>query len=66
MGPDAPEGVADDESVDLVFVDFNQKQVLGILNGLQTEKTYTAADVQSYTDVLANSVLGIYAQQYWN
>ena len=61
-----PPNVADDTPIDLVFVDFIQSQLLEILNGLQSEKTYTTAEVLPYTDVLASAVLGIYAQQYWN
>ncbi|KAI1791129.1 Metallo-dependent phosphatase-like protein [Ganoderma leucocontextum] len=66
IGTDAPAGVADDAPIDLVFVDFIESQLLQILNGLQTAKTYTSADVQSYSDVLANAVLGLYAEKYWN
>ena len=66
IGTDAPAGVADDAPIDLVFVDFIEKQLLTILNGLQTAKTYTTADVQSYSPVLANAVLGLYAEKYWN
>ncbi|KAI0753174.1 Metallo-dependent phosphatase-like protein [Daedaleopsis nitida] len=66
IGTDAPDGLADDAPVDLVFVDFIETQLLQILNGLQTAKTYAQADVLPYTDVLANAVLGLYAQQYWN
>ncbi|KAI0741024.1 Metallo-dependent phosphatase-like protein [Earliella scabrosa] len=66
IGTDAPEGLTDDTPIDLVFVDFIQSQLLEILNGLQSERTYTTADVIPYTDVLASAVLGIYAQQYWN
>ena len=52
--------------VDLVFVDFIEDQLLEILNGLQSDKTYTDADVLSYTDTLASAVLGVYAEEYWN
>jgi hypothetical protein len=61
-----PPNVADDALIDLVFVDFIQTQLLSILNGLQTAKTYTPADVQPYSPLLANQVLGIYAQEKWN
>ncbi|KAF7330521.1 Metallophos domain-containing protein [Mycena venus] len=63
----SPAGLADDAPVDLVFVDFIETQLIGILNGLSTDgKTYTTADVSKYTDVLATEMLGIYAQQAWN
>ena len=66
IGTDAPEGLADDAPVDLVFVDFIESQLLQILNSLQTDKAYSKTDVLPYTDVLATAVLGIYAQKYWN
>lgn len=65
IGSDAPD-VPDDTPIDLVFVDFIESQLLGILNGLQTEKVYTEDDVSLYTPVLASEVLGIYAQAAWN
>ena len=66
IGSPAPEGVADSDPVDFVFVGFNQAQVLETLNGLQSSKNYTDADVLPYTDVLSNAVLGIYAEKFWN
>ena len=66
IGSSAPAGVADTDPVDLVFVDFIESQLLGILNGLQSSKNYTEADVLPYTDVLADAVLGIYAEKFWN
>ncbi|KAF9463557.1 Metallo-dependent phosphatase-like protein [Collybia nuda] len=62
----APPDVADDTPIDLVFVDFISSQLLTILNGLQSAKTYTAADVQPYSPLLANEVFGVYAQEKWN
>ena len=58
--------VTDDTPIDLVFVDFIESQLLGILNGLQSAKNYTETDVLPYTDVLADAVLGIYAEKFWN
>ena len=58
--------MTDSTPIDLVFVDFIEDQLLGILNTVQTAKKYTEADVQSYTPVLATEVLGLYAQQAWN
>jgi hypothetical protein len=62
----APIGLAADAPIDIVFVDFLEKQLIGILNGLQKDKVYTTADVSKYTNVLATEALGIYAQQMWN
>ncbi|RDX43419.1 hypothetical protein OH76DRAFT_1487894 [Lentinus brumalis] len=66
IGTDAPSDLPADAPVDLVFVDFIESQLLEILNGLQSDKKYSSADVQSYTSVLASAVLGIYAEKYWN
>ncbi|KIJ66131.1 hypothetical protein HYDPIDRAFT_174819 [Hydnomerulius pinastri MD-312] len=61
-----PPNVTDDTPIDLVFVDFIESQLLGILNGLQNEKNYTEADVSLYSPILANAALGLYAQAMWN
>ena len=66
VGSGVPDGIADDAPVDLVFPDFVQTQVLATINSLQSARTYTDSDVSSYTSVLTNAVLGIYAQKYWN
>ncbi|KAE9403326.1 hypothetical protein BT96DRAFT_964523 [Gymnopus androsaceus JB14] len=55
----APPSLSNDSLVDLVFVDFIQAQ-------FQTNTTYTDSDVKSYTPVLTNAVLGLYAQEFWN
>ncbi|KAI0301752.1 Metallo-dependent phosphatase-like protein [Multifurca ochricompacta] len=55
-----------DTAIDLVFVDFIASEVLKVLNGLQTTKTYTSSDVLSYTSILLNEVLGVFAQVKWN
>ncbi|KAG0703328.1 Metallo-dependent phosphatase-like protein [Suillus ampliporus] len=62
----SPLNVTDNTPVDLVFVDFIETQLLGILNGLQNGKNYTAADVSLYSPTLANAALGLYAQAEWN
>ncbi|KAG6853737.1 hypothetical protein C0991_001872 [Blastosporella zonata] len=58
--------VADDDLIDLVFVDFIESQVLVILNGAQKDKVYSTADVNIYSSVLATEALGIFAQATWN
>nr|GAT59669.1 predicted protein [Mycena chlorophos] len=65
IGSAAP-NVSDDTVIDLVFVDFIESQLIGILNSVQSDKVYTMADVLPYTDVLATEILGIYAQAKWN
>ncbi|KAG2153383.1 Metallo-dependent phosphatase-like protein [Suillus clintonianus] len=61
-----PPNVTDDTPVDLVFVDFIETQLLGILNGLQNTKNYTTTDVALYSSTLATAALGLYAQAEWN
>jgi hypothetical protein len=61
-----PANVTDTTPIDLVFVDYNQAQVLATLNAVQNTKNYTAADVSSYSKLLTNEVFGIYAQAVWN
>lgn len=58
--------MTDDTEIDLVFVDFIEDELLGILNEVQTERNFTGGDVLSYTPVLANQVLGLYAEAAWN
>ncbi|GLB37901.1 putative ser thr protein phosphatase [Lyophyllum shimeji] len=65
IGSNAPNATAD-TPIDLVFVDFIESQLLGILNTVQTTKTYTKDDVSQYSPFLTNQVLGIYAQNAWN
>jgi len=65
IGSTPPAG-ANDTAIDLVFVEFIGSQVVEVLNGLQTAKTYTSADVQSYTPTLLNEVLGVFAEAKWN
>lgn len=61
-----PPSVSDDSPIDLVFVDFIEAQLLGILNTVQTSKNYSSSDVASYSPILANAALGLYAQAKWN
>ena len=58
--------MSDDTPIDLVFVDFIQAQLLQILNSVQTSKSYTAGDVKTYSPIVANAALGLYAQKAWN
>jgi len=61
-----PPQVANDAPIDLVFVDFIANQLLQILNSVQSAKMYTTADIQTYSPVLANAVLGVYAEHAWS
>jgi hypothetical protein len=61
-----PPNMASDTLIDLVFVDFIESQLLQVFNTVQMVKTYTGADVLPYSPILANEVLGLYAQVTWN
>ncbi|KAH9058227.1 Metallo-dependent phosphatase-like protein [Lactarius vividus] len=65
IGSTPPAG-SNDTAIDLVFVDFIESQVVQVLNKLQTAKTYTSADIKSYTAILLNEVLGVFADAKWN
>ncbi|KAI6029166.1 Metallo-dependent phosphatase-like protein [Pisolithus microcarpus] len=58
--------VTDDTPVDLVFINFIVSDVIEVLNTLQSAKNYTDSDASLYSPVLANQVLGLYAQVEWN
>ncbi|KDR75573.1 hypothetical protein GALMADRAFT_248054 [Galerina marginata CBS 339.88] len=66
IGSVPPTVPTDTTPIDLVFVDFIETQLLQILNGIQSAKVYTTADVHSYSPILANAALGLYAQTAWN
>jgi len=60
-----PTGVSNDTAIDLVFVDFIESDILRITSQL-SGKTFTESDVQSYTPIAADAMLGVFAQQAWN
>jgi hypothetical protein len=68
IASDPPTGnnITSDTPIDFVFVDFVEGDILNILNGMQTGKNYTSGDTMLYSDLLADSVLGVFAQQVWN
>ena len=61
-----PPAGTNDTAIDLVFVQFVGSQVVEVLNGLQTAKKYTIADVQSYSPIHLDEVLGVFAEAKWN
>jgi hypothetical protein len=61
-----PPSGSDDLATDLVFVDFIGGLVLKALNGLQTTKNYTTADISPYTGTRLDEVLGVFASAKWN
>lgn len=69
IGSDPPKNLTADSvaPIDLVFVDFIETQLLGILNSVANgTRNFTRDDVQPYSPILANEVLGVFAQQAWN
>jgi len=60
-----PPAGGDDTEIDLVFVNFIGGEVLEVLNGLQTARKYTSADVSAYSPVLLDTVLGEFASAKW-
>jgi hypothetical protein len=66
IADDAPVDIADDAPVDIVFVNFIKTDVINFLNSMQTAKVYSTSDVQTYSSILLDAVLGLYAQQVWN
>jgi hypothetical protein len=61
-----PPNVTADTPIDLVFIEFIEPQLLSALNSVQSQKNYTTVDVQNYSPILANTVLGLYAEAAWN
>ncbi|KIY51475.1 hypothetical protein FISHEDRAFT_36991 [Fistulina hepatica ATCC 64428] len=61
----APANVTNDTLIDFVFVDFIEDEVLDVLNAVGNV-TYTSSDVSLYSDVLADAILGVYAEAAWN
>ncbi|KAG2138338.1 Metallo-dependent phosphatase-like protein [Suillus clintonianus] len=61
-----PPNVTADTPIDLVFLDYLGKEIIGILNSLQKEKNYTMNDISLYSPTLTNEVLGLYARAMWN
>ncbi|KAJ6532285.1 Metallo-dependent phosphatase-like protein [Mycena vulgaris] len=53
-------------TVDLIFVDFIQAQLIHTLNEVQTARVYSLADALVYSPAMTNEVLGMYAQVAWN
>ncbi|KAL5520658.1 hypothetical protein ACEPAF_2659 [Sanghuangporus sanghuang] len=65
IGSVAP-NITDDTPIDLVFVDFIETQLLGILNSVSDGQMFTTNDVMPYSPILANQVLRVFAQAAWN
>lgn len=57
--------VTADDKVDVIFLDFIAKNVVRILNGLQTEKSYSLSDVAPYNQYTTQDIYPLYAEQIW-
>ncbi|TFY66105.1 hypothetical protein EVG20_g4987 [Dentipellis fragilis] len=55
--PDVPPNTP----IDLVYVNYIERELLQVLNGMQSARKYTEADGSLYTGVVTKSVLGLYA-----
>ncbi|KAG6840041.1 hypothetical protein C0991_009414 [Blastosporella zonata] len=58
--------VAEDATIDVVFIDYIEARVVAFLNSIQKVKTYSSSDVGLYSPVLASDAFGLYAQAAWN
>jgi hypothetical protein len=58
--------VSGTDAVDVIFVDFIENSVISILNGLQTQKNYTTADVSKYNSYTTQDLYPLYAAKAWN
>lgn len=66
IGSPLPTGLAVNDPMDVIFLDFFETQILSIVNSLQSTKKYTTADVLPYGDTETNTVFGIFAEAKWN
>lgn len=60
-----PPAGGNDTTIDLVFVNFIGSEVVEVLNGLQSAKKYTSADVAAYSGILLDQVFGVFASRKW-
>ncbi|KAG2141993.1 Metallo-dependent phosphatase-like protein [Suillus cothurnatus] len=61
-----PPQVTADTPIDVVFLNYLGEEIIPILNKLQKNKNYTMDDISSYSPVLTDDILGLYAQAMWN
>ncbi|SPO24302.1 uncharacterized protein UTRI_03570 [Ustilago trichophora] len=57
--------VTADDKVDVIFLDFIAKNVVRILNGMQTERSYSLDDVAPYNQYTTQDIYPLYAEQVW-
>lgn len=64
IGSPLPTGLAANNPMDLIFLNFFKAQVLNIVNSLQSAK-YTASDVLPCGGAQTNTVFGIFPEAKW-
>jgi 2',3'-cyclic-nucleotide 2'-phosphodiesterase (5'-nucleotidase family) len=65
QSPVTGDNVGPTDKVDVIFLDFIAKNVVRILNGLQTERTYALSDVAAYNQYTTQDIYPLYAEQVW-
>ncbi|GAC97673.1 predicted phosphoprotein phosphatase [Pseudozyma hubeiensis SY62] len=65
QSPVTGQNVTGNTTIDVIFLDFIAKNVVRILNGLQTEKNYTLDDVAAYNQYTIQDIYPLYAEQVW-
>ncbi|CAO1617587.1 unnamed protein product [Sympodiomycopsis kandeliae] len=57
--------IGDNDTIDVIFVDFIVKDVVSILNSLQKDKVWKTQDAQEWGTLLTNDLLVKWAQKEW-
>lgn len=65
QSPVTGENVGADDKVDVIFLDFIASNVVRILNSIQTDRNYTAAEVAPYNQYTTQDIYPLYAEQVW-
>ena len=65
QSPVTGQNVSDTDKVDVIFLDFIAKNVVRILNSVQTETTYSLSDVAAYNQYTTQDIYPLYAEQIW-
>ncbi|SNX87198.1 uncharacterized protein MEPE_05908 [Melanopsichium pennsylvanicum] len=54
-----------DDKVDVIFLNFSAKNLVRILNSVQTDKIYTLGNVAPYNQYTMQDMYPLYAEQVW-
>ena len=66
QSPVTGNNVGPDDKVDVIFLDFIAKNVVRLLNGMQTDRTYSLSDVAPYNQYTTQDIYPLYAEQVWS